>query len=132
MSMSERMTSKLVTEAFKAAAGKRNIMPELVHHSDQGAQYTSQAFTSMLQKHGVTISMSARGNCYDNAVVESFFHTLKTECTNHSTYQTRDQAKQEIFDYVELFYNGQRKHSYLDYMTPLQFEKRLAPLCLSY
>ena len=130
--MSDRMTATLVIKALTMAIHHRNIVSGLIHHSDQDSQYTSHKFRSLLKEHNITASYSGVGNCYDNAAVESFFHTLKAECTNHSTYQTREHAKQEIFDYVMRFYNSQRKHSYIDYMAPLQFEKRLAPHCLPY
>src|SRR3546814_334579 len=123
MAMADRMTQKLVINAFNQALGKRDIKAGLVHHSDQGSQYTSLAFQQCLSRYGVLCSMSRKGNCYDNAVVESFFHTLKTELIYNNHYESRQQAKEDIFEYIEIFYNTKRMHSYLGYMTPNEFEK---------
>jgi transposase InsO family protein len=89
----------------------------------QGSQYTSQEFQKKLAENNITVSMSGTGNCYDNAAIESLLHTLKTEHVYFERYQTRDQAKQSIFEYVEVFYNRQRRHSTLNYKTPLTFEQ---------
>jgi putative transposase len=96
----------------------------LTHHSDKGCQYTSQEFQNTLKKHGMIASNSGIGNCYNNAAMESFFHTLKTEHTYFENYQTREQAKQSIFEYVEVFYNRQCRHSTLGYLSPVDFEKQ--------
>lgn len=123
LAMQERMTDHLVIAALEQALIHRKPLPGLVHHSDQGSQYTSQDFRKKLEAHNITASMSGTGNCYDNAAMESFFHTLKTEHVYFERYQTREQAKQSIFEYVEVFYNRQRRHSTLNYKTPLTFEK---------
>ena len=99
-------------------------MGELIHHSDRGSQYTSDDFREALEKNKIQCSMSARGNCYDNAVVESFFGLMKRERVNRTRYLTRDEAKQDIFDYIERFYNRKRRHSYLGNISPAAFEKR--------
>jgi transposase InsO family protein len=103
----------------------------MIFHSDRGSQYTSHDLQKCLKKTGVLTSMSGKGNCYDNAIMESFFHTLKTELIYHTKYETRHQAKEEIFKYVEIFYNTKRKHSYLGYLSPNQFEKKGVSLNLS-
>lgn len=122
LAMGDRMTDDLVLAALEQALIHRNPLPGLLHHSDQGSQYTSHDFQKMLTNHQITASMSGKGNCYDNAAMESFFHTLKTEHVYFERYQTRDQAKHSIFEYIEVFYNRQRRHSTLDYKTPLTFE----------
>ena len=96
----------------------------LLHHSDRGGQYTSDDFREELEKHGIQCSMSARGNCYDNAVVESFFGLLKRERVNRTRYLTLDEAQADIFDYIERFYNRKRRHGYLGNISPAAFEKR--------
>ena len=122
LAMGDRMTDDLVLAALEQALIHRNPLPGLLHHSDQGSQYTSHDFQKMLAKHQITASMSGKGNCYDNAAMESFFHTLKTEHVYFERYQNRDQAKHSIFEYIEVFYNRQRRHSTLNYKTPLTFE----------
>lgn len=119
LSMNERITTSLVRNALEQALIHRKPQPGLMHHSDKGCQYTSQEFQALLKAHQIIISMSGTGNCYDNAAMESFFHTLKTE-----HYLTREQAKQSIFEYVEVFYNRQRLHSTLGYVTPNDFETK--------
>jgi putative transposase len=94
----------------------------LLHHSDQGSQYTSEDFQRVLVDQGITCSMSRRGNCWDNAAMESFFSTLKLERTNRRRYATRDQARADVFDYIERFYNPRRRHSTLGQVSPDQFE----------
>lgn len=129
LSMSERMTTSLVRAALEQALTHRKPQPGLMHHSDKGCQYTSHEFQQLLKAHQITISMSGTGNCYDNAAMESFFHTLKTEHVYFEHYRTREQAKRSIFEYVEIFYNRQRLHSTLGYSTPNEFEaKGLCPL----
>ena len=98
---------------------------DLIHHSDKGCQYTSLAFQTLLADADITCSMSGTGNCFDNAVAESSFETLKTEHIYFECYQTREQAKASIFEYIEVFYNNQRKHSYLNYLSPVEFEKTI-------
>lgn len=124
LSMSDRMTTELVASALLQALTHRNPPTGLIHHSDRGSQYTSIAFRQLLKKHNITASMSGTGNCYDNATMESFYHTLKTEHVYFELYKTRHEAKQSIFEYVEVFYNRKRKHSTLDYFSPMAFEAR--------
>ena len=104
------------------ALGVREPTDQLIHHSDRGAQYTSDDFRDRLEKHGIQCSMSGRGNCYDNAVVESFFGLLKRERVNRARYRTRDEARADIFDYIECFYNRKRRHSYVGYLSPANYE----------
>ena len=110
--------------ALTMALGYRNPQGKLLHHSDRGAQYTSDDFRDILNQHGIECSMSARGHCYDNAPLESFFSLLKRERVRRRTYATREEAKADIFDYIERFYNRKRSHSYLGYLSPVQFENR--------
>jgi len=118
------MTKELVINAFRKASENREMNDDILFHSDQGIQYASNEFVNLLYRKGVKQSMSRKGNCYDNAVTESFFHTLKTELTNFIYYFTRDDAKKSIFEYIEVFYNRKRLHSYLDYDSPEIFENR--------
>lgn len=124
LSMNERMTTSLVKAALEQALTHRKPQPGLMHHSDKGCQYTSHEFQQLLKAHQITVSMSGTGNCYDNAAMESFFHTLKTEHVYFEHYLTREQAKRSIFEYVEVFYNRQRLHSTLGYLTPNDFETK--------
>ena len=121
-SMSGRMTSELVLDALEMAVGCRQPEPGLIHHSDRGGQYASAVYQRALRSHGMICSMSRKGDCWDNAPMESWFHTLKTELTFHENYWTWDQAKADIFEYIEVFYNRNRLHSALGYMTPTQYE----------
>lgn len=121
-SMSGRMGSKLVLEALEMAVGRRRPEPGLIHHSDRGGQYASADYQEALRSHGMICSMSRKGDCWDNAPMESWFHTLKTELTGHKYYKTRVQAKADIFKYIEIFYNRNRLHSTLGYKTPAQYE----------
>jgi len=123
-SMGRWINRHLVIDALNMAIGQRCPEGELIHHSDRGSQYTSDDFREELEKHGIQCSMSARGNCYDNAVVESFFGLMKRERVNRTRYLTRDEAKQDIFDYIERFYNRKRRHGYLGNISPAAFEKR--------
>ena len=120
--MDKRMTQQLVSDALQMALRQRQPVGPLIHHSDRGCQYTSFAFQSLLLDNKIVPSMSGRGNCYDNAVVESFFGTLKTELVNHAAYQSREEAKMDIFLYVEGFYNRSRRHTALDYLSPEAYE----------
>jgi putative transposase len=122
-SMSPQMTAQLVTDAMLMAIWRRGPAQALLHHSDQGSQYTSEQFQRLLQDHGITCSMSRSGDCWDNAAMESFFSTLKMERTNRTNYRTRDEAKADVFDYIERFYNPRRRHSTLGYLSPAQYEK---------
>lgn len=121
-SMSRRMTKELVLEALEMAVGRRCPGPGLVHHSDRGSQYACGDYQQTLTDHGMVGSMSRKGDCWDNAPMESFFHTLKTELVHHRDYQTRNQARADIFEYIEVFYNRSRRHSALGYLTPAQYE----------
>lgn len=116
----------LTLDALAMAVRQRCIRPGLVHHSDQGAQYSCLAYQRQLATLGMTPSMSRKGNCYDNAVAESFFSTLKNELVHHQTYHTRDEASREIFAFIEGFYNRQRLHQSLGYLSPLAFEQRVS------
>jgi len=122
--MDRWMTQQLVIEAFTMAMKNGRPGRDLVHHSDQGVQYASDAFQALLKTAGTQCSMSRKGNCWDNAVAESFFHTLKVELTHARQYRTRQEARREIFEYIEVFYNRQRRHSSLGYQTPVEFEQR--------
>lgn len=98
---------------------------ELLHHSDRGVQYASDEYQSVLARHGIEVSMSRRGDCYDNAVAESFFSTLKRELTHHESYVDRAEAHRSLFDYIEIFSNRQRRHSTLGYRSPAEFHAHL-------
>ena len=124
-SMDERLTQDLVLQAFNQAIGRRKPNPGIVFHSDRGSQYAGHAFRDVLDQHHFLQSMSATGNCYDNAVMESFFHTLKTEAVYFERYRTRAEARQSIFEYIEVFYNRIRRHSSLGYLSPLEFENQM-------
>ena len=123
-SMSERPTKALVCDAWKLAVGQRGV-PRL-HHSDQGSQYTSDEYLHLLEKDQVILSMSAVGRCYDNAMQESFWGTLKTECADRP-FPSRAAARQAIFEYIEVWYNRQRRHSALGYLSPCAFEQLHCP-----
>ncbi len=123
-SMGHWINRHLVIDALNMAIGQRCPDGELLHHSDRGSQYTSDDFRGELDKHNIQCSMSARGNCYDNAVVESFFGLMKRERVNRTRYLTRDEAKADIFDYIERFYNRKRRHGYLGNISPAVFEER--------
>jgi putative transposase len=125
-SMSAGMTAQLVTDALVMAIWRRGRPDALLHHSDQGSQYTSEPFQRLMADNGITCSMSRTGNVWDNAAMESFFSSLKTERTARKSYRTRDQARADVFDYIERFYNARRRHSTLGYLSPVEFEKREA------
>jgi putative transposase len=122
-SMSDTMTAQLVTDALIMAIWRRGKPDALLHHSDQGSQYTSEQFQRLMADNGVTCSMSRSGNVWDNAAMESFFSSLKTERIGKKVYRTRTQAKADVFDYVECFYNPTRRHSTLGYLSPIDFER---------
>lgn len=119
-SMAERMSKTLVMDALKMALTRRNYLK--LHHSDKGSQYTSQAYLELLSEKGIVISTSGTGNCYDNAMMEIFCGTLKTECASQR-YPSRQAARQTIFEYIEVWYNRQRRHSALGYLSPEAFEQ---------
>lgn len=121
-SMTERPNQQLVNDALSMAIERRNPKPGTIHHSDQGVVYNGSSYIELLRCHGMIRSMSGKGNCYDNAVVESFFSSLKNELVHQRDYQTTDQARTEIFEYIELFYNRRRLHQSLNYQTPLSYE----------
>jgi transposase InsO family protein len=123
--MADHMRTGLVADALGMALARRSPGPGLLHHSDRGVQYASDDYQALLAGRGIECSMSGKGDCYDNAVVESFWGTLKTELVNHERYETREQAKASIFEYVEVFYNRHRLHSSLGYLSPEQFERSL-------
>ena len=123
-SMSATMTAQLVTDAPMMAIWRRGKPDALLHHSDQGSQYTSEQFQRLMADNGVTCSMSRSGNVWDNAAMESVFSSLKTERIARKTYRTRNQAKAEVFDYIERFYNLTRRHSTLGYLSPIDFERQ--------
>lgn len=124
-SMAENMTTSLVNNALFMALKTRRITPGLIWHTDRGSQYASDSHRELLSEYGILQSMSRRGNCYDNAVAESFFHSLKTELTHHIKFETRSQANEAIFEYIEVFYNRQRLHSSNNYLSPVDFEKKM-------
>jgi len=120
--MSDRLTANFVIKALHQAIGRRNPVRGCILHSDRGIQYASADFRDVLNSHGFIQSMSRKGNCYDNAVAESFFHTLKTEHVYDYRYETRAEAIQSIFEYIEIFYNRQRRHSAIGYRSPVSYE----------
>jgi transposase InsO family protein len=123
-SMQDRQDTSLVLNALELALRQRRIRPGLIHHSDRGCQYASAAYRQTLDHHGITASMSRRGNCYDNAVAESFWKTLKVELIHRRTFQTRNEARRAIFEYIEAFYNRVRAHSAIGYVSPEAFERQ--------
>ena len=123
-SMQARMTADLVTDALIMAIWRRQPDPELLHHSDQGSQYTCEQFQKLLADHGIECSMSRTGECHDNAVMESFFSRMKDDRVSRRRYRTRDEARADIFDYIERFYNPKRRHSTLGGLSPVEYEKR--------
>jgi len=125
--ISRRINRKLVISALRMAIGKRRPKPGLIFHADRGSQYCSAEFQKLLKNHHMICSMSRKGDCWDNAVAESFFASLKTERAFYRKYQTRDEARQDIVNYIEMFYNSKRMHSYLGYLSPREFEN-LQPL----
>lgn len=122
-SMQSQMTTELVADALTMAVWRRGKPQSLIHHSDRGSQYTSDRFRRLLANLGITCSMSRSGNCWDNSAMESFFKSLKTERTDRRTYLTRDEARADVFDYVERFYNVRRRHSTLGYLSPADYEE---------
>lgn len=123
-SMHPTMHVDLVLDALTMAIWRRKPKNEVLVHSDQGSQYTSSDWQSFLKSHNLVCSMSRRGNCHDNAVAESFFQLLKRERIRRKTYKTRDDARQDIFNYIEMFYNPVRRHGYNDSLSPVEFERR--------
>ena len=122
-SMSERLTRAFVLRAINHAIRRRQPNNKVIFHSDQGVQYACFETRKVLKQNGFTQSMSRKGCCYDNAVTEAFFHSLKTEHVYFEQYKTRNQARQSIFDYIETFYNRERRHSSIGYLSPEEYEK---------
>jgi len=122
--LSQRLERGLALEALRAALRERQPAPGLLHHSDRGSQYASHDYQQLLALHGIRSSMSRSGNCWDNAVAESFFASLKVELVYPSRWQTRAQARSAVFEYIEAFYNRRRRHSTLGYLSPVEFERR--------
>jgi transposase InsO family protein len=122
-SLQDRMTSNLVSDALLMAICRRKPSPGLIFHSDRGSQYCSLQFQDLLKVHRIISSMSRKGDCWDNAVMESFFGSLKSERINLKNYRTRETARQDIVAWIEMFYNAKRRHSYLGYVSPREFEK---------
>ena len=123
-SMQSRMTTDLALQALLSAVWRRKPKTKVMIHSDQGSQFTSKEWQSFLSKHNLIASMSRRGNCHDNAVAESFFQLLKRERIRRRTYLTRDAARQDVFDYIEMFYNPNRKHTNNSMLSPVDYEVR--------
>lgn len=121
-SMTDHLKGQGVAEALEMAIARRKPGEDLLHHSDRGVQYACDLYRSLLKEHGIAASMSRPGNCYDNAVAESFFGTLKTELVNRMRYRTHEQAKSSIFEWIECWYNRKRRHSSLGYLSPEAFE----------
>jgi transposase InsO family protein len=121
--MSDRNDTKLVSDALMMARWRQGKVKDVIVHSDQGSTYASNEYRRLLNEHNMRCSMSRKGECHDNAVAESFFSSLKTELTDDEDYFTRSQAKQSIFEYIEVFYNRQRRHSYLGYLSPVEYEQ---------
>ena len=123
-SMSATMTAQLVADALMMAIWRRGRPEALLHHSDRGSQYASDQFQRLMADHGIVCSMSRAGNVWDNAAMESFFSSMKIERTERKAYRTRDQAKADVFDYIERFYNPRRRHSTIGYLSPMEFERQ--------
>ncbi len=126
-SMSRQITEELTLEALSQALGRRRPKPGLLHHSDQGDQYAAGDYRDLLADHQMICSMSRKGDCWDNAPMESFFATLKTELIYRERFTTREEAKVKIFEYIEVFYNRERRHSTLGYQSPVDFERTATP-----
>jgi transposase InsO family protein len=124
-SMADHLRTELVSDALEMAIARRNPGAGLLHHSDRGVQYASEDYLYLLQSHDMEASMSNKGDCWDNAAAESFWATLKTELVNHEHYATHDEARASIFEYIEVFYNRERLHSSLGYVSPETFEASL-------
>lgn len=122
LSMNKRMTQQLVCDALTMALFRRGFPKDVIIHSDRGSQYCSKKYQTLLKLNKLVGSMSRKGCCYDNAAMESFFHTLKVELVYCEFYATRQQARQSIFEYIETYYNRQRRHSTIDNQIPMQYE----------
>lgn len=124
--MNERMTQSLVSDALEMAVNRQKPKPGLIHHSDRGTQYAADDYQDLLQKYAMICSMSRKGDCWDNAMAESFFHTLKTEHVYHEQFKTRCDAKSSVFEWIEVFYNRQRIHSAIGFVSPECYERLAA------
>ena len=124
--MGQRLIGELTEDALVMALANRQPRAGLLHHSDRGSQYAATSYQRLLNEYGLIPSMSRKGNCWDNACVESFFGTLKRELVYHRHYATRDDARQDIFEYIEVFYNRKRRHLTLGYDSPAEYEARAA------
>lgn len=122
-SMNDRINKELTQDALEMAFANRNPNKSIMHHSDQGSEYTNKYYQSLLKEHNMIVSMSRKANCYDNAVVESFFKTIKAELARKTKFKTQEAAKSAIFEYIEIFYNRKRLHSTLGYMSPAEYER---------
>jgi transposase InsO family protein len=122
-SMGSRIDSRLVVDALEMAVARRRPGEGLVSHSDRGSQYASEHYRRVLAENGIACSMSRRGDCWDNAPMESFFATLKKELVHHESYRTRGGARASVFEYIEAFYNRVRRHSALGYKSPAEYEQ---------
>ncbi len=127
-SLSSRIDSELIKGALEMAVGRRRPEVGLLHHTDGGSQYASHVYRGLLSEHGMVCSMSRKGDCLDNSVAERFFGSLKRERTSHRYYETRQEARDDVIDYIEMFYNSTRKHSVLGYVSPNEDEKFPMPL----
>ena len=121
--MSEQVNTELVNQALEMAVGRRQPARGLLHHTDRGSQYASHAYRDQLRRHGMICSMSGKGDCLDNAVAERFFGSLKRERPSQRDYETCQEARNDVMEYIEMFYNSRRLHSYLGYMSPNAYEK---------
>ena len=124
--MRQTLHAEIAIDALNMAIQRQRPPPGLIHHSDRGIQYAAGSYRQVLAGSGISPSMSRKGNCWDNAPMESFFHTLKTERVHHRVYATRDQARRDLFQYIEGFYNPRRLHSALGYLSPDEMERRAA------
>src|SRR3990167_6953755 len=125
-SMRDTLHAQIALDALTMAIERQKPAPGLIHHSDRGIQYAAETYRSALARSGITPSMSRKGDCWDNAPMESFFHTLKTERVHHRIYATRAEARRDLFGYIEGFYNSRRLHSALGYISPAEMERRAA------
>lgn len=125
-SLANHMKQSLVKDALVMALERRQPQEDLLHHSDRGSQYSCVSYQNLLRVFGITVSMSRKGNCWDNAVMERFFGSLKSERTYNKKYLTREKAKADIIDYIEMFYNSQRLHSTLGYLSPINYESKIS------
>jgi putative transposase len=124
--VADHLRAELVVDALQMALALRRPRSGLVHHSDQGSQYVSLAFGQRARDAGIAVSMGSRGDCYDNALAESFFATLKKELVNRRSWPSRHELESAVFEYIEVFYNRERRHSTLGYLSPLEFEREIA------